>query len=169
MNFIVAVDREWGIGKDGGMLFHIPEDLRYFKNTTMGKAVVMGSATLRSLPGGKPLPGRTNIVLSRRMDEAPEGVVLCRSLGDLFAEVRKYDRDDVFVMGGAVVYNLLMEYCETAYVTKIDAVKPADSFIHNVEQMDGWALVSASERHHHGDIEYTFNIYRNKNVTPMPG
>lgn len=107
MQFIVAVDENWGIGKDGGMLDHLPKDLAFFKEITSGHVVVMGRKTLESFPGGKPLPNRLHIVLTQnRAYKVPEGVVLVHSLEDLADTLKKLGRDDVFVIGGASVYAL---------------------------------------------------------------
>ena len=79
MNLIAAADEAWGIGKDGGLLAHLPGDMKYFRETTQGKVVVMGRKTLESFPGGRPLKNRTNIVLTRNGAYQPEGVRVCRS------------------------------------------------------------------------------------------
>lgn len=164
MNYIVAVDNNWGIGKEGDLLFHIPGDMKYFKETTAGKVVVMGDVTLASLPGGKPLPNRTNIVLSDKPNFEAEGTLICRSLDELFLLLQKYKDEDVFVIGGASIYNLLMEYCKKAYITKINAIKDADKFIHNIDNMPNWELVSSSKKHEHNGVEYVFCVYQNKKV-----
>ena len=104
MKSIVVVDKNWGIGKDGDLLVHLPGDLKYFKEKTLGKVVVMGRTTFESLPGKKPLPGRVNIVLSRDLEFHPEGCIMCRSKEELFKELENYDDDDVMIMGGSYVY-----------------------------------------------------------------
>lgn len=117
MDAIVAVDARWGIGRDGGLLFRISADLRRFKVLTMGHTVVMGRRTLQSLPGGRGLPGRRNLVLSRQGDLAPEGA-------EVFHEVQPMldaAGEDAFVIGGAQVYRLLLPACRRLYVTQIDA------------------------------------------------
>ena len=118
MDAIVAVDARWGIGRDGGLLFRISADLRRFKALTMGHTVVMGRRTLQSLPGGRGLPGRRNLVLSRQGDLAPEGA-------EVFCEVQPMldaAGEDAFVIGGESVYRALLGVCDTAYVTRIDPV-----------------------------------------------
>ncbi len=169
MNFIVAVDKNWGIGKDGDLLFHLSPDMKYFREKTKGKVVVMGEATLRSLPGGKPLPGRTNIVLSDDEGFACEGAVLCRSMEQLFEAMGKYSSEDVFVIGGASVYNQLMDCCDTAYITKVQAEKEHDTAINPLDGRAGWRLAETSEPAAHEGIIFTFNVYKNDDVRTRPG
>ena len=114
MNLIVAVTRDWAIGKNNDLLFHLPTDLAYFKMQTIGKVAVMGERTYLSLPK-RPLPKRTNIVLSDKKDFVAEGAIVVHSLQELFDELGKYNTNDIFVCGGASIYNLLMDYCDTAY------------------------------------------------------
>ncbi len=164
MNFIVAVDEDWNIGKDNDLLFHIPADMQYFKEKTMGKVVVMGEATLKSLPGGKPLPGRTNIVLSDDPAFDVQGAAVVRNMDALRQEVGKYPSDDVFVIGGASVYNQLMDACGRAYITKVKAVAPADKRINSLDGRDGWAVAHQSGVQSHDGLEFVFTIYENSNV-----
>lgn len=163
MNFIVAVTNDYAIGKNNDLLFHLPTDLKYFKQTTMNKVVVMGDKTYFSLPK-RPLPNRINIVLSNNPEFSEEGIIIVRNLDELFSELKKYNTEDVFVTGGASVYNLLMDYCSKAYITKINKIVPADTYINNIEKMENWELVSKSETFSENDIEFTFNIFKNKNV-----
>jgi len=167
MNFIVAVDEDWNIGKDNGLLFHIPEDMKHFRAKTMGKAVVMGEATLRSLPGGKPLSGRTNIVLSDDPSFNAEGAAVVRSMSGLFREIEKYKSEDVFVIGGASVYNQLMDYCGAAYITKVMAKAPADKSINSLDGRDGWTLEESSDIKEHDGLKFVFAKYRNHKVKDM--
>jgi dihydrofolate reductase len=169
LNFIAALDENWGIGRAGDLLFHIPEDMKYFREKTMGKVVVMGEATLRSLPGGKPLPGRTNIVLSDDVSFGCKGAALCRTMDELFDMLGRYDSRDVFVIGGASVYNQLMDCCDTAYITKVAASVPADVSINPLDGREGWALESRSAPHSHKGLAFTFCVYRNAKITPRPG
>ncbi|NMC27816.1 MAG: dihydrofolate reductase, partial [Syntrophomonadaceae bacterium] len=87
MQAIVAVDKNWGIGYQGQLLVHIPADMRYFKQTTMGKIVVMGKETFLSLPGGEPLTGRVNIVLSEDRQFSDQDITVCANLGELWEEL----------------------------------------------------------------------------------
>ena len=100
MNLIVAADKNWGIGKDGGLLCHLPEDLKYFKEKTLGSVIVYGRKTLESFPGGKPLPKRINIVLTRDEDFKRENVTAVNGVDALLKELEKYaDTLYPFVLG----------------------------------------------------------------------
>ena len=129
MNMIVAADINCGIGKDGGLLTHLSGDLKYFKEKTLGKVVVMGRKTLESLPGGKPLPGRTNIVLTSNPDFNKEGCIVVRNMDELRSKCSEYPEDMVMIIGGAMLYNALMEECESLFITKIYKEFEADTFI----------------------------------------
>ena len=161
MNLIIAVDRNHGIGCKGTLLYHIPDDLRYFKEKTSGKVVVMGRGTLESLPNGKPLPNRINVVLSRDTGFMPDGVIVCRSVDELFERLKSYDSNDVFIMGGETVYNLLAEYCDFAFVTEIDAESSADKFFHKVYDGERWGKIEEGEERECNGIRYRFCKYRN--------
>ena len=163
MNFIVAVTNDYAIGKNNDLLFHLPTDLKYFKATTLNKVVVMGDKTYFSLPK-RPLPNRTNIVLSSNPDFNDPDVTIVRNLDELFEELKKYDTNDVFVSGGATVYNLLMDYCKKAYITKIDKVVPADTYIKNIEQMNNWTLESSSETQTENGLNFSFKVFKNQKV-----
>jgi len=169
MNYIVAVDREWGIGKQNDLLFSLKGDMAFFRNTTSGKTVIMGDRTLASLPGGKPLKNRENIVMT--LDSAfvaPEGVTVCHSTDELFALLAQLDHtDDVYVIGGATIYNLLYPYCEYAYITKVDAIGGAEVFIENLDQKPNWQIAHQGETLEENGITYTFFTYRNEQVRAM--
>ena len=169
MNYIVAVDKEWGIGKQNDLLFSLKGDMAFFRTTTSGKTVIMGDRTLASLPGGRPLKNRTNIVMT--LDEnfcAPDGVTLCHSLEELFTLLNAMDNtDDVFVMGGATIYNLLYPYCRYAYITKVDAIGGAEVFIENLDEKPNWQVCQTGETVEENGFVYTFYTYENTDVKPM--
>jgi len=164
MNAIVAISKNRGIGMDNDLLFHIPEDLKFFKEMTLGKVIIMGRKTLESLPGGKPLPKRTTIVLSNNPQFNEEGVIIARSVDELMEEVSKFNPEDVFVCGGASVYNLLMDNCEKAYITKIDKIVPADTYIHNLEERENWKKIYESETMEENGIPFKFETYINEEM-----
>jgi dihydrofolate reductase len=145
MNLIVAVDKNWAIGNKGELLAHIRTDMKHFAARTTGKIVVLGSKTLSTFPGGRPLKNRTNIILSRRVDFTPEGAVVVHSESELLNELKKYKYEDIFVIGGASVYNLLLPYCDRAYITEFDKVFDADAFIPNLAASGEWELISRGE------------------------
>ena len=121
MNQIVAVDRNWAIGKDGELLVSIPEDMKFFRTMTKGKTVIMGRKTLESFPGGRPLKGRRNIVLTRQENIDLKGAERAASVEDALALVRGETEDNVFVIGGSSVYDAFLPYCQKCYVTKTSA------------------------------------------------
>ena len=133
MKAIVCVDKNWGIGKDGDLLFHIREDLQNFKKVTTGHPIIYGRKTLETFPGKKPLPGRDNYILSRDKNLEVEGATVIHSIEEL------PDIPDLIVIGGASVYEQLINYCNSAIVTLVDEeVKGADAFFPNLEEKEGW-------------------------------
>ena len=124
MDIIVCIDKNNGIGKDGGLLFRIPEDMAYFRRMTVNKTVIMGRKTLESLPGGRPLENRRNIVLTRNRDRVPNGADAVSSIDEL---KRAIGSDKAFVIGGESIYAMLLDYCERAYVTEVEDGSPADT------------------------------------------
>lgn len=166
MKAIVAVDKKWGIGKNNTLLYHIAEDMRFFRQQTMGKTVVMGRKTLESMPGGKPLKGRNNIVLGHL--EPQEGVTVVNDVDALLKTLSGLNPEDVFVIGGQSVYEQLLPYCESVLVTKIFADREADAFFPNLDLSDGFELVQAGEPIScECGIDVTFNVYKNKNLKTL--
>lgn len=159
MNFIVAVDANWGIGNKGDLLYSIPEDMKFFRQTTLNKVVIMGRNTLESLPGQRPLPKRTNIVLTRNPDYKVEGALVCQSVEEVLETVKDYEPDDVWVMGGKAVYEAFLPYCQKGYITKIQSSKEADTVLVNLDAHPDWKCTSVSEPHAHEGISYAFCIY----------
>lgn len=160
MNIIVAVDKNYGIGRDGGLLFSIPEDMAYFRSMTRGKTVIMGRKTLDSLPGGRPLKDRRNIVFSRSADFEREGVERVSS-GEELLDIIK-DEEDAFVIGGEAIYREMLPYCDKAYVTMVDAEAEADRFFPRMDDMADWILAQASEWKEHEGIRFQFREYHRK-------
>ena len=159
MRLIVAVDENWGIGYKGTLLAHLPGDLKYFKEKTTGKVVIMGQNTLISFPKSKPLPNRTNIVLSNDPSFVVEGAIMARSLDEVRELVKKYNTDDVFVIGGASVYRQLLDDCDTAYITKVHKKFEADVFFPNLDEKENWTLSNVGESGEDNEITYTFTTY----------
>ena len=120
MNLIVAADKNWGIGKDNKLLVSIPSDMKFFRQETMGKVVVMGRKTLESFPNGLPLKNRTNVVLTSDKNYQVKDAVIVHSIDEVLEELKKYDDDEIYVIGGGKVYEELLPYCDVAHVTKID-------------------------------------------------
>lgn len=163
MKLILAADRNWAIGYQGGLLCHISGDLKYFKERTKGKTVVMGRPTLESLPGGRPLPNRENIVLTSRKDyEAPEGVIVAHSEAEIDKLISERNSDDVMIIGGGKVYRDFLPKCDTCYITKIDGEFSADTWFVNLDEMDEFEVVWKGEPMEEKGISYQFYEYRRK-------
>lgn len=162
MNLIAAVSKNWGIGKGNDLLFHIPKDMKFFRETTLGKVIVLGRKTLESFPGKKPLKNRTNIVLTRDAHYAAEDVLLCHSPAELLELLKQYDTADVFICGGEQIYNLLLPYCDTAYITKVDAAADAEKFMVNLDGQPDWELAEESEPLEDNGYQFTFCTYKKR-------
>ena len=163
MKAIVAVDKKWGIGKKNDLLFSLPEDMKYFREKTLNKVVVMGSNTLKSFPNGKPLKNRTNIVLFPGGEKRDDCVVV-ESLDELSKELKKYPADDVFIIGGAMFYKTMLPYCSEVLVTKVDADGGAEVFYENLDKDTKWTCVSVSEPKETNGYTIRFTVYKNSDV-----
>lgn len=161
MKAIVVVDSNWGIGKDNKLLIHLPGDLKYFKERTLGKTVVMGRETLESLPGGELLPGRKNVILSRNQ-EYEANCSVCNSTEELLNLANSQDTEDVFIIGGEKIYREFLPYCDTCYVTKIDKTFDADKFFCNLDEEEEFSVVWESEIKEDDGTRYRFVEYRRK-------
>ena len=163
MNAIVVVDENWGIGRDGALLFSLPTDMKRFRTLTLGGTVLMGRKTLESFPGGRPLPKRRNVVLSTGL-EAIEGAELVHSMDALRLAAEGEDPERVFVIGGGSVYAALLPYCRRALVTRAEACGDADTFFPNLDKLPGWEVEKESEPITENGITYRFVDYINKNL-----
>ena len=162
MNLIVAADKNWGIGKDNKLLVSIPSDMKFFLQETMGKVVVMGRKTLESFPNGLPLKNRTNVVLTSDKNYQVKDAVIVHSIDEVLEELKKYDDDEIYVIGGGKVYEELLPYCDVAHVTKIDFAFEADTNFPNLEEDTEWEITAASDEQTYFDLEYTFVKYERK-------
>ena len=163
MKMIAACDANWGIGKDNRLLVSIPADMKFFREMTMGRTVVMGRKTLESFPGGKPLKGRKNIVLTSSEGRKAEGLWTVHSVEALLKLLREdpaFAGEEVYCIGGGSVYRLLLPYCDTAYITRIDHVYEADTFFPDLQSDPGWRLAEESEEQIYVDLTYHFQTYR---------
>lgn len=154
---IVDADADYGIGKNGDLLFHIPEDMKFFRSTTLGHTVIMGRKTLESLPNGKPFKDRRNIVLSRDESFAPEGVEVLHDIAE--AARLGESEDEVFVCGGGEIYRELLPYCKKVLITKIDAHAGAEVFFPNLDELPEWKLTYSSDEHEHEGLKFRFCTY----------
>lgn len=161
MNLIASADENWGIGSNGQLLVRIPDDMRFFREITAGKTVVMGRKTLESFPGGI-LKDRVNIVLTRDRNYKAPGAVLVHSLEELHRELERYRREDIYVIGGESVYRQLLDECDTAYITKIDFAYQADTYFPDLDKKEEWELTAESEEQTYFDIIYFFRKYERR-------
>lgn len=163
MNIIAAADNNWGIGNKGNLLCHIKEDMKFFKEKTTGKAVIMGRETYQSLPGQAPLPNRENFILSKNPEFKAEGATVCASLEEAISEAKKkFKSEDIFIIGGEKVYNYGEKYCDVAYITKIDAEFEADRHIINFDEADAWEISSEEMLKTEKGYYITFTTYKRK-------
>ncbi len=161
MKAIVAVDEKWGIGKNNSLLFSVPEDMKFFRETTTGKIIIVGRKTLQSFPGSKPLKNRTNVVISSSLKV--DGAICVNGIEQLMREIKAFPENEVFVCGGASVYKTLLPYCSEALVTKISADGNADAFFPNLDKEEGWNLTK--ENTVQGEnYKLRFCVYSNSNV-----
>ena len=167
MKCIAAVDNNWAIGFKGKLLVSIPNDQKMFRNETMGKIIVLGRKTLETFPNGLPLKGRTNIILSHDFNYKVKDAIVVHSDEELFKELKKYESDDIYIIGGESVYKRYVKYCDTAIITKIAQAYESDAFFPNLDEDDDWKMVAQSEEMTYFSVEYTFREYKNSNVSPV--
>lgn len=162
MNLIVAVDRNWAIGRDGRLLVNIPADQQMFMRETMGKTVVMGRKTLESLPGKQPLGKRENIVLSRSPGYRVKNAIVCGSFEETARLLEERRPEDVFIIGGQSIYRQFLPLCDTAHVTWVDYVYDADTFFPDLDKNPEWQLEEESDEQTYFDLCYSFRRYVRK-------
>ncbi len=162
MNIIVAVDQNWGIGKNGNLLVKIPLDQQFFREMTKGKVIVLGRKTLLTFPNGLPLIGRTNIILTRDKNFAIKGGICVNSMEAALKELEKYQKEDIFIVGGESIYQQFLPYCDIAHITKIDYSYQADAYFPNLDKSEEWEIVRDSEEQTYFDLEYVFLEYKRK-------
>ena len=162
MNAIAAVDTNWAIGNKNRLLTSIPADMKFFREKTMGYVVVMGRKTLESFPNGLPLKNRVNIVLTANRSYKVKDAIIVHTKEELLEELKKYDSNELYVIGGGSIYEMLIPYCDTAYITKIDHAYAADTYFPNLDQMDDWEMTEVSEEQTCFDLEYVFAKYERK-------
>lgn len=158
MNAIVAVDENWGIGRGGDQLCYISADLKRFKALTTGHPVILGRKTLATFPGGRPLPGRKNLILSRDPNFTVEGAEVYHDLASLLAAAPA----DSFVIGGGSVYRALLSHCETVYVTKIMSTYEADTFFPDLDADPAWQVAEREEPLEENGLQFKYLTYRRK-------
>lgn len=164
MNLIVAVDKNWAIGNGNKLLVSIPQDMKFFRETTKGKIVVMGRKTLESFPGGQPLKNRVNVVLTTDKNYKVNGTDVVHTIDEMLDELKKYPTEDIYIIGGESIYRQLLPYCDMAYVTKIDHAYDADTHFPNLDEDPQWEMTKISDEQTYFDLEYVFTIYERKEL-----
>ena len=162
MNIIVAVDKNWAIGFENKLLNSIPEDMKFFRETTTGKVVVMGRKTLESFPNKRPLKNRTNIVITRQKDYQVDGAVVLHSVEEALDYLKQFKSEDIYVIGGASIYEQMLPYCDVAHVTVMDYACQADAWFPNLDKMEEFVVAADSEEKTYFDLEYCFKMYVRK-------
>lgn len=165
MNMILSADLNWGIGYRNKLLVSIPSDMKFFREETTGKVVVMGRKTLESFPNGLPLKNRTNIVLTQNKDFLVKDAVVVHNLEELTEELKKYKDEEIYVIGGGSIYQMLLPYCDTVHVTKINFEYEADAYFPNLDEMPEWEVTATSDEQTYFDLEYVFVKYERKKKT----
>lgn len=162
---IVAVDKNWGIGRNNKLLAHLPSDLQRFKAITEGNIVVMGRKTLESLPNGNPLPNRINIVITRDKLFSKEGVIAVNSIEHLSNYMRileVVDDVDCYVIGGGQIFERLLEFCNEVLITKINHKFEVDTYFPNLDKSKEWEIADESEPQYENGYEFTYITYKRK-------
>lgn len=162
MNAIVAVDNNWAIGCKNSLLVRIPADHKNFRQETTGKVVVLGRKTLETFPQGMPLANRTNIILSRNRDYQVKDAIVVHSREELEEELKKFDTEDVYIIGGESVYRMMLPQCDVVHVTKIDHEYEADAYFPDLDQDGEWEVTAESEEQTYFDLPYYFVKYERK-------
>ena len=162
MNLIVAVDKNWAIGMSNKLLVTIPNDQKHFREETLGKVVVLGRKTLATFPGGLPLQGRTNIILTTNPDFKAKDAIIVHSEEELLEVLKQYKKEEIYIIGGDSVYHMMLPYCDTAHITKIDHAYEADTFFPNLDEDPQWQITADSEEQTYFNLEYVFLRYERK-------
>ena len=157
MELIVAVYDDWGIGKNGTQPIALSADRKFFRETTRGATVIVGRKTLADFPGGRPLPNRVNVVLTRQDIDIPD-VVICHSPEEAVELAKNAER--AMVIGGGSVYKQLLPYCDTAYITKVHAAPESDTFFPNLDEDDAWQMTQVLQAGEENGIGYEMCLYK---------
>lgn len=166
---ILNADRNFGIGKQNGLLFRLPLDMAFFRRTTCGHVVVMGENTLLSFPEGKPLKDRVNVVLSADPDHNYQNVLNVHSLAQLYSLLNYFLlQDDVYIIGGASIYRQLLPFTNEVLLTKVDADGGAEVFFDNLDENDNFDLKEVGKPQLDNGLTIRFCTYENKSPAALP-
>lgn len=155
ISLIVAMDEERGIGVDNGLPWHLSQDLKHFKRITMGHHLIMGRKTYQSI--GEPLPGRTMIVLTRNPDFEAEGCMVVHSLSDAYEYAESRGEDEVFVIGGASVFEQALDDADRLYLTRVHTRSESDTYFPAFD-LSSWELISQTRYEQNKDNDHPFTI-----------
>jgi len=157
---IASADQNWGIGFQNKLLARVPEDMKQVAAKTRGKTIVMGRKTLESFPQGKPLPDRTNVVLTENKSFTVENALVVHSIPELLEQLKDY-QDEIYVFGGESIYRQLLPLCSKAYITRFHAAFQADAFLPDFDTLADWELVEKEPvQVSKTGIKYQFLEYR---------
>ena len=160
---ILSVDKKWGIGKNNGLLFSLPNDMKFFRETTKGHTVFMGENTLLSFPGSRPLKNRVNVVLSQDPTHNYEGCENIHNFDEFVKNLQeKGENSDVFVIGGASIYRQTLPYVDKVLLTKVNADGGATVFFPNLDEDPNFVCVDEGTPIQDGEFEIRFTVYENK-------
>jgi dihydrofolate reductase len=159
MNLIFSAGENWELGFENGLVFRAKADMAHFMRHTTGKTVVMGRRTLESLPGGKALKNRANVVLTTDKAYKAEGAEIVHSVEELLDRLKAANSDDVYVIGGESVYRQLLPYCRVAYVTRFLRAAKADRHMPDFDRLDGWRKAESSETNEENGLRFRFDTY----------
>ena len=164
MNMIACIDKNYGIGYEGNLLFDIPEDKAFFKSETMRGVCIMGRNTLESLPGRKPLKNRVNIVISKTLSKDTDGIIVVRSVREAINKAKVYDKSifmsQTYIIGGESIYKKFINYVDCIYLTVVDAVKDSDRKFPKFLKKDGkWSKLSTLFEGRYEGIHYRCDVY----------
>ena len=162
MNLIAAVDSNWAIGFQNSLLVRIPEDQKWFRETTTGKAVIMGRKTLESFPNKAPLKTRTNIVITTDKNYKVDGAIVVHTIEDAIKAAAEVADEDIYVIGGESIYRQMLPYCNVAHITKIDYAYQADAYFPNLDKESDWKITETSDERTYFDLIYEFVKYEKK-------
>jgi len=162
MNAIVIADRRWAIGRNGGLLFSLPTDMRRFRSLTLNGTVIMGRLTLNSFPEGRPLPQRRNIVITRDLAALPEGLEGAASPEEAVALAGGPEAGNLWIIGGGSVYAALLSRCRRVYLTRVETqVEESDTYFPNLDKLPNWKVESAGEPLEDNGLKFRFIEYVN--------
>lgn len=160
---ILCVDKKWGIGRHNGLLFSLPKDMKFFKETTLNHVVALGENTLLSFPNSKPLKNRTHIVISQDESHNYEGVENVHDFDEFLRAIKKYsESEDVYIIGGASIYRQTLPYVDKVLLTKVDAIGGAELYFPNLDKDPYFELKEESEEIEDNGYKIKFCTYINK-------